>query len=330
MIVRDHHACVRRRSRYDREATGRSLPRRGQVTATVPSPRNKVATFLDAIRFEHTIFALPFAYVGMILAANGAPTVWQFTWITVAMASARTFAMASNRLIDRHIDARNPRTAGRALPQGLLSVRDMRLAALVSAVTLTVAAWSLNDTCLILMPGAVIILTFYSYTKRFTWACHYVLGCAIGLAPVGAWVGVRGDVELTPLVLFLALVFWLAGFDIIYATQDIDIDRREGLYSVPARFGIANGLQIARASHAVTVACLAALGIVAGLGIPYFVGVVGAAGLLIYEHSLVSANDLSKVNVAFLNVNGYLAVSMLLMTIADYLARWITRGWVGA
>jgi 4-hydroxybenzoate polyprenyltransferase len=142
-------------------------------------------------------------------------------------------------------------------------------------------------------------------------------------------VGVRGDVELTPLVLFLALVFWLAGFDIIYATQDIDIDRREGLYSVPARFGVARGLQIARASHAVTVACLAALGIVAGLGIPYFVGVVGAAGLLIYEHSLVSANDLSKVNVAFLNVNGYLAVSMLLMTIADYLANWITRGWVG-
>ena len=224
------------------------------MTATVPTPRNKVATFLDAIRFEHTIFALPFAYVGMILAANGAPTVWQFTWITVAMASARTFAMASNRLIDRHIDARNPRTAGRALPQGLLSVRDMRLAALVSAVTLTVAAWSLNDTCLILMPGAVIILTFYSYTKRFTWACHFALGCAIGLAPVGAWVGVRGDVELTPLVLFLALVFWLAGFDIIYATQDIDIDRREGLYSVPARFGVARGLQIARASHAVTVA----------------------------------------------------------------------------
>jgi 4-hydroxybenzoate polyprenyltransferase len=302
------------------------------VTTTTPPapPRNKVVTFLDAIRFEHTIFALPFAYIGMILAADGAPSLWQFFWITIAMASARTFAMSANRLIDRQIDARNPRTAGRALPKGLLSVREMAFAAVASAITLTVAAWSLNDTCLTLMPGAVVVLTFYSYTKRFTWACHFVLGLAIGLAPVGAWVGVRGTVDLIPLVLFLAVVFWLAGFDIIYATQDIEVDRREGLHSVPARFGVATGLQIARASHAMTVAFLVALGLVAGLGLPYYIGVAGAAGLLIYEHSLVSPEDLSKVNVAFLNVNGYLAVSMLLMTIADYLAGWITRGWFGA
>ena len=302
------------------------------MTTTNPPtpPRNKVVTFLDAIRFEHTIFALPFAYIGMILAADGPPSLWQFFWITIAMASARTFAMSANRLIDRQIDARNPRTAGRALPKGLLSVREMMFAAVASAITLTVAAWSLNETCLTLMPGAVVVLTLYSYTKRFTWACHFVLGLAIGLAPVGAWVGVRGTVDFIPLTLFLAVVFWLAGFDIIYATQDIEVDRREGLYSVPARFGIATGLQIARASHAVTVAFLVALGLVARLGLPYYVGVAGAAGLLIYEHSLVSPEDLSKVNVAFLNVNGYLAVSMLLMTIVDYLAGWITRGWLGA
>jgi 4-hydroxybenzoate polyprenyltransferase len=300
------------------------------VTTPTDTRRSKLVTFLDAIRFEHTIFALPFAYIGMILAADGAPTLSQFAWITVAMASARTFAMTANRLIDRQIDARNPRTANRALPKGLLSVREMVMAAIASAITLTVAAWSLNDTCLALMPGAIIILTAYSYTKRFTWACHFFLGIAIGLAPVGAWVGVRGTVDTVPLVLFLAVVFWLAGFDIIYATQDIEVDRREGLYSVPARFGISNALQIARVSHIITVACLVALGVVAGLGLPYYVGVVGAAGLLIYEHAIVSPYDLSKVNVAFLNVNGYLAVSMLLMTIADYLAGWITRGWLGA
>ena len=291
---------------------------------------SKVVIFLEAIRFEHTVFALPFAYVGMILAANGAPTIWQFAWITVAMASARTFAMTANRLIDRQIDARNPRTASRALPKGLLSVPEMAVAALASAVTLTIAAWSLNDTCLKLMPGAVVILTFYSYTKRFTWACHFVLGLAIGLAPVGAWVAVRGTIDTEPLVLFLAVVFWLAGFDIIYATQDIEVDRREGLHSIPARFGVATALRIARASHTMTVACLVALGGVAGLGVPYYVGVAGAAGLLVYEHSLVSPGDLSKVNVAFLNVNGYLAVSMLVMTIADYLAGWLVRGWLGA
>lgn len=300
------------------------------VTTPTDTRRSKLVTFLDAIRFEHTIFALPFAYIGMILAADGAPTLSQFAWITVAMASARTFAMTANRLIDRQIDARNLRTANRALPKGLLSVREMVMAAIASAITLTVAAWSLNDTCLALMPGAIIILTAYSYTKRFTWACHFFLGIAIGLAPVGAWVGVRGTVDTVPLVLFLAVVFWLAGFDIIYATQDIEVDRREGLYSVPARFGISNALQIARVSHIITVACLVALGVVAGLGLPYYVGVVGAAGLLIYEHAIVSPYDLSKVNVAFLNVNGYLAVSMLLMTIADYLAGWITRGWLGA
>jgi 4-hydroxybenzoate polyprenyltransferase len=289
-------------------------------------PRSKVDILLETIRFEHTVFELPFAYVGMILAADGAPTFWQFAWITVAMASARTFAMTANRLID----ARNPRTAGRALPEGLLSVRVMTVAAFASAVTLTIATWSLNDTCLTLMLGAVVILTLYLCARRVTWACHFVLGLAIGLAPVGAWVGVRGTVDTEPLVLFLAVVFWVAGFDIVCATQDIEVNRREGLHSIPARFGVTTAFRIARASHAMSVACLVALGVVAGLGVPYYVGVAGAAGLLVFEHSVDSPRDLSKVNVAFLNVNGYLAVSMLVMTIADYLAGWITHGWVGA
>ncbi|NBT94731.1 MAG: 4-hydroxybenzoate octaprenyltransferase, partial [Chloroflexi bacterium] len=237
------------------------------TAVSVPPPtasRNKVAVFLDAIKFEHTIFALPFAYLGMILAARGLPSFVQFAWITVAMASARTFAMTLNRLIDR-----------------------------VSGIALAVAASQLNDLCLILMPGAVVLLTLYSFTKRFTWLCHFVLGCSIALAPIGAWVGVTGAVTTEPLLLGLAVVFWLAGFDIIYACQDIDVDRQQGLFSVPSRFGLARGLQIARACHVVTIIFFGAVGVVCGLGVTYWVGVMGAAGLLIYEHSIVSPDDLS-------------------------------------
>ena len=295
------------------------------TAVSVPPPtagRNKVAVFLEAIKFEHTIFALPFAYLGMILAARGLPSFAQFAWITVAMASARTFAMTLNRLIDRQIDSRNPRTAGRALQRGHLSVRDMSLAAVVSGIALAIAASQLNDLCLILMPGAVVLLTVYSFTKRFTWLCHFVLGCSIALAPIGAWVGVTGAVTTEPLLLGLAVVFWLAGFDIIYACQDIDVDRQQGLFSIPSRFGLARGLQIARACHVITILCFGAVGVVSGSGVTYWVGVVGAAGLLIYEHSIVSPDDLSKMNIAFFNINGFLAVALFLMTSGDLLVGW--------
>ena len=282
---------------------------------------NKAAVFLEALKFEHTIFALPFAYVGMLLAAlvthGGGPSVWQVLWVTVAMGAARTLAMALNRVIDREIDARNPRTAGRALPRGLLSPREMSLYAVLAAALLALAAWQLNPLCLALMPGAVIVLTAYSYTKRFTWLCHLVLGAAIGLAPVGAWTAVTGTVDLRSLILGLAVCSWIAGFDLLYATQDVEVDRREGLHSVPARFGIATTLLASSALHLVTVGALVWVGLLVGLGIVYWIGVAIAAALLVYEHSLLKPHDLSRLDMAFFNVNGYIAMVLLVAVAGD-------------
>lgn len=285
----------------------------------------KVRTFLEAIKFEHTIFALPFAYLGMLLAAGGAPTVAQFVWITVAMASARTFAMALNRLIDREIDARNPRTANRALPQRLLSAAEMGTYAAISGVVLALAAWQLNPLCLALLPGAVIILTGYSYTKRFTWLCHGILGIAIGLAPVGAWVAVTATLDAKALLLGFAVATWIAGFDLLYACQDVDFDRANGLHSVPARFGIAAALTWARALHVLTMLALVAIGMWTGMWIVYWLGVLAAGALMVYEHSLLKPNDLSKLNLAFFNVNGYISVTLFLATAGDLALRWLLR-----
>ena len=282
---------------------------------------SKLSIFLEAIKFEHTIFALPFAYVGMLLAAfvttGGAPSVWQVVWITVAMGSARTLAMALNRLIDREIDARNPRTANRALPRRLLTAREMSLSALAAATILALAAWQLNPLCLALMPGAVIVLTGYSYTKRFTWLCHLVLGCAIGLAPIGAWTAVTGTIDPRSLILGLAVCTWIAGFDLLYACQDVTVDRAEGLHSVPARFGIAATLAVSSALHVATVGALVWIGLVVGLGMVYWIGVVIAAALLVYEHSLLRPDDLSRLDVAFFNVNGYIAMVLLVAVAGD-------------
>lgn len=267
---------------------------------------------LEAIKFEHTIFALPFAYVGMLLAARGAPTLHQFLWITIAMAGARTFAMALNRLIDREIDAQNPRTANRALPRGLLRVRDMRLLAAVGLAALVVAAWQLNPLCLWLLPGAVLVLAVYSYTKRFTWLSHAVLGVADGLAPIGAWVAVTATITGEALLLGLAVAVWIAGFDVLYACQDIQVDRASGLHSLPARFGIAPALTWARVLHVATVAVLALVGWRLHLGPPYWVAMAVAAGLLVYEHSLIRRQDMSRLDLAFFNLNGYIAVVLFL------------------
>ncbi|MGI8424771.1 MAG: UbiA-like polyprenyltransferase [Chloroflexota bacterium] len=284
---------------------------------------NKLALFLEAIKFEHTIFALPFAYVGMLLAAyvssGGAPTAGQVLWITMAMVAARTLAMTLNRLIDRDSDAQNPRTASRALPRRLLSAREMTLYATVSGGVLAFAALQLNPLCVALMPGAVVVLTGYSYTKRFSWLCHFVLGVAIGLAPVGAWTAVTATVDPRSLIVGLAVATWIAGFDLLYACQDIEFDRKTGLHSVPARFGVAATLRLASGLHVITVGALVWIGLVVGLGIVYWVGVAIAAGLLIYEHSLLAPNDLSRLNVAFFNVNGYIAL-VLLVAVAGELA----------
>jgi 4-hydroxybenzoate polyprenyltransferase len=275
---------------------------------------------LDAIKFEHTIFALPFAYVAMVLAADGWPGWRIVIWVTLAMVGARTLAMSMNRLADRWIDARNPRTRGRHLPAGLLSAAQVALAAVLSGALLLVSAWMLNPLCLALSPVAVLFLVGYSYTKRFTWLTHWILGFTDGIAAAGGWIAVRGHFDAPALLLWFALTVWIAGFDLTYACQDVEFDRAEGLHSVPARFGIARALAIARGCHALTVLAFAALGWVMGLGLLYWAGVLVVAGLLIYEHSLVSPTDLSRLDVAFFNVNGYIAVILLGAVLAG---RWI-------
>jgi 4-hydroxybenzoate polyprenyltransferase len=282
----------------------------------------KLGVFLEAIKFEHTVFALPFAYTGMLLAAGGAPGWRPFIWITVAMASARTLAMALNRLIDHQIDARNPRTANRALPRRLLSVREMGAYTGIAGVVLIIAAWQLNPLCLALLPGAVVILTGYSYTKRFTWLCHAVLGIATGLAPVGAWTAITATVDPRSLLLLLVVATWIGGFDLLYACQDVRVDLAQGLHSVPARFGIAAALVWSAIAHVITVAALVATGVVMGLGPIYWLGLASVVALLAYEHSLLKPNDLSRLDVAFFNVNGYIAVILFLGTAGDFALRW--------
>jgi len=276
----------------------------------------RLGVYLEAVKFEHTVFALPFAYLGMCLAARGLPTLGQFVWVTVAMAGARTLAMAANRLIDWHLDALNPRTAGRALPRGLVSGGEMAALCLVSFLVLAVAAWQLNGLCLKLMPLAAVWLVFYPYTKRFTWLSHWVLGLADGIAPVGGWIAVSGQLAWEPLVLGLAVGIWIAGFDLIYACQDVAFDRAQGLYSIAAQFGIAAALRLSSLSHAATVALLAYLGHGLALGLPFWLGLAAAAALLVYEHRLVRPDDLSRLDVAFFNVNGYIAVVVFAGTFA--------------
>jgi 4-hydroxybenzoate polyprenyltransferase len=269
----------------------------------------QVRVFLEMVKFEHTIFALPFAYLGMVLAAGGWPGWQKFIWITVAMAAARTFAFAVNRLADRIYDARNPRTRNRALPRGQISPRTVGALAGVALLVLLVAAWQLNRFVLALLPGALVLLVGYSYTKRFTWTSHWVLGVTDGMAAAGAWAAVTASLaHPAPWLLWLTVTVWMAGFDIIYACQDVDFDRVEGLRSVPARFGVATALKVARANHVLTVLALAAAGWSLQLGWPFWIGVAAVAGLLWYENSLVRPDDLSRVDVAFFNVNGYISV----------------------
>jgi 4-hydroxybenzoate polyprenyltransferase len=270
---------------------------------------------LDAIKFEHTIFALPFAYIAVVLAARGWPGWWTLGWVTLAMVGARTCAMAANRVIDRWIDARNPRTANRHLPRRLLAVRDLRLLATAGAAVMLIAAAMLNPLCLALSPLALVFLVGYSYTKRFTWASHWILGFTDGVAAAGGWIAVRGAFAPPAFLLWFALTVWIAGFDLIYACQDVEFDRAHGLQSVPARFGVRAALRIARVNHALTVLALAALGWMVSLGPLYWLGWVAVIGLLVYEHSLVTPDDLSRLDVAFFNVNGYIAVIVLLAVV---------------
>ena len=271
---------------------------------------------LDAIKFEHTVFALPFAYIAMVLAAGGWPGGRTLGWVTAAMVGARTCAMATNRVVDRLIDARNPRTAGRHLPTGALAVWELRLLAAGGAALMFLAAFMLNPLCLALAPLALVFLVGYSYTKRFTWTSHWILGFTDGIAAAGGWIAVRGAFDAPAFVLWFTLTVWIAGFDVLYACQDVDVDRAQGLHSVPARFGIAAALVTARVNHALTAAALALLGWLAGLGLLYWAGWLAVLGLLAYEHALVSPRDLSRLDLAFFNVNGYIAVIVLVAVCA--------------
>jgi len=276
------------------------------------------------IKFEHTVFALPFAYLGMVFAAGGWPGWWKFAWITVAMAAARTAGMSLNRLIDRHIDARNPRTAGRPIQSGRIAPAAVAAGAVLSLAVLAVAAWMLNPTAFILFPGALVFLVGYAYTKRFTWLSHFILGFTDGLAPAGAWVAITGAFwrfdDIPAGLLLFALTVWIGGFDLIYACQDVDFDKREGLKSIPVRFGVPFALRLAQWCHALTVASLGAVGAWFRLGWPFWIGLAIIAALFVWEHSLVKPDDLSKVDMAFFNVNGYISLTIFAATA---LAMWI-------
>jgi 4-hydroxybenzoate polyprenyltransferase len=277
--------------------------------------KGRIRTVLEMIKFEHSVFALPFALVGALLAARaggGLPTWRQILWIVVAMVGARSAAMTMNRIADVEYDRRNPRTAKRALPAGELSLGfAWAFTALASAV-LVIAAWQLNRLALELSPVALAILFFYSYTKRFTSWSHFVLGFCLGISPAAAWIAIRGSLDARMLILCAAVTLWVGGFDVLYACQDVEFDRAAGLHSIPKRLGIAKALVFARMMHVVMVALLAWLAWSFHLAWPAWAGIAVVAALLAYEHSLVKPNDLSKMNAAFFTVNGYISLLFLL------------------
>jgi 4-hydroxybenzoate polyprenyltransferase len=280
---------------------------------------DKVSVYLRMIKFSHSIFALPFAFTSAIIAASGIPDLRQIVWIGIAMVGARSGAMGLNRIIDRKIDSANPRTAGREIPRGAISVFAVALLVIVSFVFLVLAAYMLNPLCLRLSPVAIAVLIIYSYTKRFTWMSHFVLGLSISAAPLGAWMAVKGsfDIEIIPLV--IAVIFWLAGFDTLYALQDVNFDKKYGLYSIPKRFGIRKSIYFSRSFHITSFLLLIANGMIFNLDGLYWTGMFLIAGLFLYEHSLIQEDDLSKLDIAFFNMNGYISMTVFIFTLMDYI-----------
>ncbi|WP_298270611.1 4-hydroxybenzoate octaprenyltransferase [Geobacter sp.] len=280
----------------------------------------KIAVFLEMIKFSHTVFALPFAFTGAILAARGLPTATQAFWILMAMVGARTAAMGLNRLIDAEIDARNPRTAGRAIPAGLIGKGTVGLFIVASVLLMLHAAHRLNPLCLYLSPVALFFLVLYSYCKRFTAFAHLVLGICLAAAPLGAWIAIRGSVGVPAMLLGLAVLFWVAGFDILYALQDLEFDRASGLHSIPVRLGVNGSLRTARLFHGAMVLLLALLVPVAGLGGWFVAGFALCVAMLLYEHWLLRGGDLSRLDAAFFNMNGYISITLFVATLVDVLA----------
>jgi 4-hydroxybenzoate polyprenyltransferase len=291
------------------------------ISSTTNGFFHKIAVFLEMIKFSHTVFALPFALTGALLAARGIPSWQQTLWIVLAMVGARTAAMGLNRLIDAEIDAQNPRTAVRAIPAGLIG-KGMTLAFIIASLALLlVAAARLNPLCLKLSPLAVSFLVLYSYCKRFTALAHVVLGICLAAAPVGAWIAIRGTVEMPALVLGGIVLFWVAGFDILYALQDLEFDRGAGLHSIPVALGVAGSLWTARLFHLVMPLLLLFLYKVMPMGGFFLAGVAVVTAMLGYEHWLLKDGDLAKLDAAFFNMNGYISVAVLVFTALDVLAR---------
>ncbi len=287
-----------------------------------PPKLGKLTALLEMIKFSHTVFAFPFALMGVVLASlvsGTSPTVSQVFWICVAMVGARTGAMGLNRIIDARIDAANPRTAERHLPAGKVSSSEAWLLVAGAFGLLLLAAAMLNPLCLKLTPVAIGFLVLYSYCKRFTSLAHVVLGVCLAAAPVGAWIALRGDIGWPVIALGLAVLFWVAGFDVFYALQDLEFDREQGLFSIPSRYGVERSFLVARLFHAAMVVLLLTLVYTPGLGVIYLLGVAVVTGLLVYEHRLVRPDDLSRLDAAFFNMNGTISVTIFLFTLVDAL-----------
>ena len=280
---------------------------------------NKFKLFLQMIKFEHTVFALPFAYVGALLVERRIPLTHDLIWITLAMIGARTAAMSLNRVIDRHIDAKNPRTRDRAIPKKIISVKEVLVYIFLSFGLLIISAYQLSTLAFQLFPIAVAVLVLYSYTKRFTWTCHLFLGAALGLAPLGAWIAIAGSFHPAPILIAIGVAFWVAGFDIVYACDDREFDRQAGLHSIPARFGIARALTISSLCHIVAPAMFLLAGVLLHLGLAYMLGILLAIGILFYQHRLISPQDMSRAGLAFFNLNGILSILVFLFTLVEVL-----------
>ena len=281
----------------------------------------KLKIILEMIKFEHTVFALPFAVMGAFIAEGGFPPTDKLGWILVAMVGARSCAMAFNRLADAEIDSRNPRTTMRAIPAGLITKEAVWIFTLVSAGLFVFAAWQLNLLAFALSPVALAVIMGYSYTKRFTALSHFWLGFALAISPVGAWIAIKGRFDWTPIILCGVVMLWTAGFDIIYACQDVKFDRGHGLHSIPARLGIRWALRLSAALHVVAVLLLLGIPYLTQLGIFYYIGVGIVVVIFIYEHAIVKPNDLSRVNIAFFTLNGMISLVLMALSIVDILWR---------
>lgn len=287
---------------------------------------NKIKIYLEMIKFQHSIFALPFAYFGAFVSEMKIPNFKILLWITIAMVGARSFAMALNRLIDIEIDRQNPRTAERALPKGLLSVKNVIIFSLISLSFFIISVYNLAPICRYLWPLVIIPFIVYPYTKRFTWLSHFILGICLGLAPIGAWIAVTNSLDFNAILIGIAVMFWVSGFDIFYAMQDIDFDKMQRLFSIPARFGIKKSLNLIKILHATSIAILIWIGFRLGLGKTYYIGVVIAAVLLFYENTIIKADDLSRLNLAFFTINGFISIILFFFVALEVAFRSLNLG----